>query len=60
MDNAKIQTKQTSHVTGYSHSYQVIRKKAESKWPAWKITVYNVSIATSNHAKKLENETSGN
>lgn len=54
MSDAKVQTKQITKVIGYSSCYHAIRKEATSKWPAWKVTVYNASVATSNHAKKVE------
>jgi len=54
MSDMKVQAKQVTKVVGYSSYYQAIRKEATSKWPAWKVTVYNVSVATSNHAKKVE------
>lgn len=53
MNDIKVQTKQVTRFTDYSASYQTI-KEAISKWPAWKVTVYNTSVATSNHAKKVE------
>lgn len=37
----------------YSEQYRTIRNEAESKWPEWKVTTYNTSIAISSHAKKL-------
>lgn len=37
----------------YSAQYKAIKKAAESQWPAWKVTVYNASVATSAHAKKV-------
>lgn len=37
----------------YSTQYISIRKEVE-KWPAWKVTAYNTSVATSVHAKKIE------
>jgi transposase len=37
----------------YSENYSKIRKEAESKWPAWKISTYNASVAVSTHAKKI-------
>ena len=37
----------------YSKSYTVIRTAAESKWPAWKVSTYNSSVAVSAHAKKV-------
>lgn len=55
MSDTKVQAKQVQvKVTGYSVCYQTIRKEATSKWPAWKVAVYNASVATSNHAKKVE------
>lgn len=43
----------TKKAPEYSVQYQTIKKAAESKWPTWKVTVYNTSIATSVHAKKV-------
>ena len=37
----------------YSEQYRTIRNEAESKWPEWKVTTYNTSLAISSHAKKL-------
>lgn len=37
----------------YSESYTVVRTAAESKWPAWKVSTYNSSVAVSAHAKKV-------
>jgi GH35 family endo-1,4-beta-xylanase len=37
----------------YSKEYNSIRKEAESKWPAWKVSTHNVNFATSAHAKKV-------
>lgn len=36
----------------YSDEYLRIRKEAESKWPAWKISIFDSSVAVSAHAKK--------
>lgn len=40
----------------YTQEYLTIRGKAEKTWPQWKIDHYNNSIATSTHAKKLQNK----
>ena len=40
----------------YSEQYRTIRNEAESKWPEWKVTTYNTSIAISSHAKKLRRD----
>lgn len=37
----------------YSPAYSSIRKAAESSWPSWKKEAFNVSFATSAHAKKV-------
>lgn len=47
----------TKKVTGssqqYSERYSAIRRDAESKWPEWKVSTYNASVAVSAHAKKI-------
>lgn len=40
----------------YSAAYSSIRKSAESSWPAWKKETFNISIATSAHARKVTQE----
>lgn len=37
----------------YSSQYISIKKETE-RWPAWKVTAYNSSIASSTYAKKIE------
>ena len=37
----------------YSEQYTRIRKEAETKWPGWKVTIYNACFAVSSHARKL-------
>ncbi len=51
MSDTKVMAKQQMQ---YSPKYTAIRSEAASKWPAWKVTVYNTSVATSAHAKKVE------
>lgn len=50
MNNTKTITSQPKQ---YSERYTAIRKEAESKWPAWKVSTYNTSVAVSIHAKKV-------
>lgn len=50
MSEAKVLTEKQIQ---YSSKYIAIKKEVE-KWPAWKVTVYNTSVATSLHAKKIE------
>ena len=38
----------------YSERYAAIRKEAESRWPAWKVSTYNSNVAVSAHARKVE------
>ena len=47
-------TKQSA-IKAYNNSkeYIAIKKDAESNWPAWKVSIYNSSIAVSAHAKKV-------
>lgn len=40
----------------YSDEYLRIRKEAESKWPAWKISIFDSSVAVPAHAKKIRYE----
>ncbi len=58
MSNTKTASKQqlVKQSGGYSKEYDSIRNEAESKWPAWKVSTYNVNFATSAHAKKVENK----
>lgn len=49
--NNKNQT--TTKSDKYSREYTSIRSEAESKWPAWKVSTYNVNFATTAHAKKV-------
>ena len=37
----------------HSERYTTIRKEAESKWPAWKVSTYNLNVAVSAHSKKV-------
>lgn len=37
----------------YTESYRLIQSAAKSKWPAWKVSTYNSSVAISIHAKKV-------
>ena len=37
----------------HSERYITIRKEAESKCPAWKVSTYNLYVAVSAHAKKI-------
>lgn len=37
----------------YSEQYRMIRNEAETKWPAWKVSIYNTCFAVSSHARKL-------
>ena len=54
MSNAKkICEPKERCLSQYSEQYRTIRNEAESKWPEWKVTTYNTSIAISSHAKKL-------
>lgn len=50
MSNTLAAANQTKQ---YSDRYSEIRKEAESKWPAWKVSTYNSNIAVSAHAKKV-------
>lgn len=38
----------------YSEQYNNIRKEAESRWPAWKVSTYNANIAISANARKIK------
>lgn len=51
MNDTKVVAKRTG---SYSSQYKEIKKQAESTWPAWKITIYNTSVETSAHAKKVK------
>jgi len=53
MNNNTVKAKTDTKVKGYSTDYKSIRGEVESKWPAWKISTYNVNFATSAHAKKV-------
>lgn len=48
--------KATKDSVKYSDEYLRIRKEAESKWPAWKISIFDSSVAVSAHAKKIRYE----
>ena len=37
---------------GYSEEYKAIRNEI-SKWPNWKIAIFNANFATSLHAHKI-------
>ena len=50
MNNTKTANSQQRQ---YSDRYTAIRKEAESKWPAWKVSTYNTSVAVSVHARKV-------
>ena len=52
-DTKKVYEPNERHSSQYSEQYKTIRIEAESKWPEWKVTTYNTSIAVSSHAKKL-------
>ena len=50
MNNVK-----TSKNVNVQHSLQYIAiRKETAQWPAWKVTAYNSSVATSIYAKKIE------
>lgn len=55
MNNLKTTSVQTSPKSTNQHSkkYAMIRTDAESKWPAWKVSTYNINVAVSAHAKKV-------
>jgi hypothetical protein len=55
MSSSKTTSKQQAFVPTkeFSNEYRSIRREAESKWPAWKVSTYNVNFATSAHAKKV-------
>lgn len=54
MNKKKNSTLKSSDLkVSYSESYGIVRSAAESKWPAWKVSAYNSSIAISAHAKKV-------
>lgn len=46
-------TQVTLKAKTYSTAYSSIRKAAESSWPAWKKETFNISFATSAHARKV-------
>lgn len=50
MNNVKTTNNETVQ---YSSQYISIRKEA-AEWPAWKVTAYNTSVASSAYAKKIE------
>jgi hypothetical protein len=56
MNNTKKTANQKTDVQSkeYSKEYSSIRNEAESKWPAWKVSTFNVNFATSAHAKKVD------
>ena len=52
MSKKTTDTKGSTTVKGYSADYKSIRGEI-AKWPAWKVSTYNASFATSAHAKKV-------
>ncbi len=52
-DAKKVYEPNEKYSSQYSEQYKTIRTEAESKWPEWKVTTYNTSIAVSSHARKL-------
>lgn len=52
-DAKKVYEPNEKYSSHYSEQYKTIRTEAESKWPEWKVTTYNTSIAVSSHARKL-------
>lgn len=54
MSKSKMDGTQTTlKEKAYSAAYSSIRQAAESSWPAWKKETFNVSFATSAHARKV-------
>lgn len=55
MNNSKATAVKASSPSTQKHSerYISIRSKAETKWPAWKVSTYNTNIAVSAHAEKV-------
>lgn len=53
MNNTKYSHRAVVQSKTYSKEYDLIRKEAESKWPAWKVSTHNANFATSAHAKKV-------
>lgn len=50
-----IDTKTTAiNPKQHSEQYNSIRREAESKWPAWKVSTYNANIAISANARKIK------
>ena len=53
-NSKKAQAEQGQQNSGYSVAYRSIKEEIETTWPAWNVALYNSSVSTSKHAKKLK------